>query len=321
MFNLTRGLIGTGAAASIAVSSLLFVSTNSVAQPASCPDVLVIGVEGTGSVGATNSVTRNHVEPYRSLPGHEVTYIDYPGSIWPVGPYPYDQSREAGTQAVVNTVEAKHAECPDTEYLVIGHSQGAGVAGDGLERLHQRGNVPDDKLSGEGLSDPRTPNTGIEVVLPGIIPGYTMKNERGDMGNVNWSSQCYQGDPICDFPQPFQEPVRVFTALGDYFEKHGNYPSDGTDQKAPGNYVAPGPPSQINGTPVPAPIPGPELPDIPVPVLPPLPPMANLNNTAPAPYVPTPVSNYIPVEVQRVLPPEVNNFVPPPLPVLPPLPF
>ena len=314
MFNLSKTLIGTMVAFPLMLAGLFIPAQNAIAQT-NCPDVLVIGVEGTGSVGAENSITKSYVEQYRSLPGHEIVYLDdvnqYPGSFWPLGPIMYDQSREMGTQTVVNTIEAKHQECPDTTFKVIGHSQGAGVAGDGLERIHQRGTVPDEQLSGIGISDPRTPNTGIEVVLPGLLPGVTMKDERKDMGNIHWETECYDSDPICDFPQPFQEPVRTFTSIGDYFEKHGRYAPSGTAEREPGNYVIPGPPSQINGTPVPAPVPGPELPEVPMPVLPPTGPLPNL---APNPYVPTPVKNFIPPEVQAILPPEVNNFVPPPLP-------
>lgn len=300
------------ATVAIAGSTLVGAPTAS-AQPAVCPDVLVVGIEGTGSVGAPPpTIIKNIVEPYRSKPGHEVVYLDdanvYPGSIWPVGPYPYDQSREAGTQYGINVIEAKHAECPDTEFKTIGHSQGAVVAGDILQRLHEKGSVPDDQLSGEGYADGRQAVTGIEVVLPGIVPGYTMRNERTNMGEIEWYSECRATDPICDFPQPLQEPVRVFTAPGDFMERHGQYYPNGTEDKA-GYVVTPSPPSNLNGTPVPAPMPGPTLPDVAVPPLAPVPPLPNLNSK----YVPTPVKNYLPPEVQAVLPREVNEFIPPPL--------
>lgn len=58
----------------------------------------------------------------------------------------------------------------DAEYRVVGISQGAAIAGDGLADLAHDVDRPSD-LAGVLIADPRTPDAGAEVIAPGALPG------------------------------------------------------------------------------------------------------------------------------------------------------
>ncbi|MCZ4505911.1 PE-PPE domain-containing protein [Rhodococcus ruber] len=283
-----------------------------------CPHTVVIGVDGTGSVGHTPSLVTQHADPWIAE-GAEFRRIDYPGSIWPIGPYPYDQSRRAGIDATKAEINAVRRECPDAHIHLVGHSQGAAVIGDALEERTAAGES-NTNISADLYADPRHPDTGIEVVLPGLLPGYSMKNERGSMGEAKVYQQCVQGDPVCDFPQPLQDPLGLIDAPAGYWYKHGYHLPDSPEPRS-GTHVIPAGPM----TPFIPPVEQRQIPfapdlrdviDYQVPALPDVPPLPNLTE----PYVERPLSVYVPDHVEPYVPAPILDHVPPPLPQLPPLP-
>lgn len=165
--------------------------------------------------------------------GYQVTYVDYPTHLWPLGPTPYDEDVAIGKAATEKAVAGYQRRCPGKPVVVAGYSQGARIAGDVLAEAgtgKARRGISADGLSGELYSDPRRDGNddgrGIENVLIGLIPGLTMSGPRpGGFGRVPVTQYCLEGDPICDLPSPVRRPVSALDGVVGYFTKHGYYPA------------------------------------------------------------------------------------------------
>ncbi|MEE3848853.1 cutinase family protein [Gordonia sp. LSe1-13] len=188
--------------------------------------------------------------PYHDNP-YEIIYADYPTTLWPLGAAGYDDSVSQGQAATKRAIAQYQYDCGDRPVVVAGYSQGARVAGDVLSDI---GNDRDDTvvvvgrdgepvevdidhatISGELYSDPRRAGDktgrGIELSLTGVIPGLTMMGPREGDGPRGFDelesrvvSVCVEGDPICDLPDPFYDPIGTIDGLVGYFTKHGLYP-------------------------------------------------------------------------------------------------
>ncbi|QRY63459.1 PE-PPE domain-containing protein [Gordonia sp. PDNC005] len=165
--------------------------------------------------------------------GYKVQYVDYPTSLWPLGPISYDDDVALGKAATQSAISEYQQRCPGKPVVVSGYSQGARVAGDVLSDVangRQKGNqISRAGLSGELYSDPRRvgrPNsTGVENALIGFIPGLTMSGPRdGGFGDIPVKQVCTEGDGICDVPDPLFDPVGAADSFLGYFLKHGYYP-------------------------------------------------------------------------------------------------
>lgn len=266
-------------AASLVALSFPLLASNASADTCA-PISITVGVEGTGSVGKANTITSAHAGP-------GARYVNYPGSIWPLGPYNYDQSVRMGVDETKRVVREEHARCPGSTIHIDGHSQGARVAGDAIEELAaEDGDVS--YIQADLLADPRHPGHGVEVVVPLGIPGYRMMGERESFGNANVNQVCVTSDPICDMPNLVENPLAVVDVVPNYFARHGAYPV-GVVNEVP---VEPGPAAVVS-----------------LPVLPVLPPLPNVSE----PYVERPLSVYIPDVLERFVPVEVSGFIPPPV--------
>lgn len=250
-----------------------------------CPETINVAVDGTDSVNQPNTVITRHAP--------DAIHIQYPGSIWPVGPYDYDQSVAMGVTETKLVVKEQHTRCPASTIRVVGHSQGSRVAGDAIEQLATEGDVS--YIHGELYSDPRHQGTGIEIMVPLGLPGNRFMGERRGYGNAEVNQVCFTGDPVCNFPDLTEDPVKAFDIISGYANVHSTYPS--------------GTVNEVHADPAPPPV-------VILPETPSLPPLPNFTE----PYTPRPISLYIPTEVQAVLPQEVLDWTPPPLPTLPPLP-
>ena len=161
------------------------------AQAQPCAD-LVIGVDGTGSVGDPNSLVK-----HRAGPGAWI--ISYPAEIFPLGSHTYDSSVRIGVDETKRVIREFRAINPCGTVHIVSHSQGARVAGDAIAELYAEG-MDTSFISAELLSDPRHPRTGVEVVLQWLqIPGYSFKGERGSFGGADVNQVCVPRDPVCDF--------------------------------------------------------------------------------------------------------------------------
>lgn len=164
--------------------------------------------------------------------GYHVTYVNYPTSLWPLGPIPYDTDVAIGKAATERAVASYQNQCPGRPVVVAGYSQGARIAGDVLsdvgngrtKKIHQQG------VSGELYSDPRRDGrdgtTGVENSLIGLLPGMTMSGPRpGGFGQVPVKQVCTEGDGVCDVASPFVDPLGAVDGFLGYFLKHGYYPA------------------------------------------------------------------------------------------------
>src|SRR3546814_8797263 len=91
--------------------------------------------------------------------------VTYPASFWPLGEQTYDQSVAAGAQTLRTEVNAFHAQCPGSEIVVTGYSQGARIAGDVLGDIARDGSIPQSQVEGVLYADPRNSAGGIETVV------------------------------------------------------------------------------------------------------------------------------------------------------------
>lgn len=253
-----------------------------------CAPEIVVGVDGTGVVGKPDSIVRAHTDAAAAA-GARVYSVDYPGSVWPIGPYVLDQSVAMGVDATRQLLDELRTACPDSHVTGIGHSQGALVLGDAVEGMAADGLDTSD-LTVVLLSDPRRIG-GVAAVAPSPLPGYTFAGPRGGMGNADVVQVCRPFDPVCDFP-PIAELWRV---PGGFARWHVDYPLGYGDEPAAS---------------VPAPTPAPGIAWPPLPDLPPLPNLAEA-------YVERPLSLYVPVELRPYVPAAVLDFVPPPVPCVP----
>lgn len=288
-----RRSLGAVGALVLAVAGGLAVS---VAPPAGadtvCAPEIVVGVDGTGAVGDPNSIVRQHTDAAAAA-GAEVHMIDYPGAVWPLGPFVLDQSAAAGVDETRATITRLRADCPGSHLTVIGQSQGALVAGDAVESMALDG-VDTSGMTVVLLSDPRR-DGGVAALLPTPLPGYTFAGPRGDMGGADVVQVCRPNDPICDFPGLLE----LWRVPGDFAAHHGDYPVGYYDEPA--------------ADPVPAPMPDVELPAIEWPALPELPPLPNLTD----PYIERPLGLYVPDALKPFVPAPVLDYVPPPAPCIP----
>lgn len=126
-------------------------------------------------------------------------------------------------------VDAAGNETADGTYRLV---DVAGTPGDPSDDVL----ISIEQLSGELYADPRQAGDktgrGIELSLIGIIPGLTMSGPRSgtptDRGfgvlDDEVVSVCVEGDPICDLPDPFHDPIGAIDGLLGYFTKHNLYP-------------------------------------------------------------------------------------------------
>lgn len=213
------------------------------AQPASCPDVQVISIPGTWESAANDdphNPTANPAALLLNVTGPlqeqfpesrvDVATVPYVAQFArPMAPpeATYDDSRAQGTAIAESMIRDRAAECPLTNYVLMGFSQGAVIAGDIASAIGTgAANAPvaANRVLGVGLiADGRRDTTaagsaaqnlgvpggkGAEVMLGGLrnvplMPGTTMTGPRpGGFGVLADKTVqiCAPGDLICDAP-------------------------------------------------------------------------------------------------------------------------
>ncbi len=211
-------------------------------QPASCPDVQVISVPGTWESAPDDDPHQPSANPAALLLNVTAPLQEqFPDSRVDVATVPYvaqfarpmappeatyDDSRAQGTEIAETMIRDRAAECPLTNFVLMGFSQGAVIAGDIASSI---GNGADnapitaDHVLGVGLiADGRRDATaaaaglnlgvavgkGAEVLLGGLkdvplMPETTMTGPRpGGFGALADKTVqiCAPGDLICDAP-------------------------------------------------------------------------------------------------------------------------
>lgn len=137
----------------------------------------------------------------------------------------YDDSRNEGQSVLERELRDVHAECPLTDFIMAGFSQGAVIAGDVANRIGTgQGAIPPERVRGVALvADGRrqagvgqsvgnpVAGVGAEIalqplsgIIQAIVPGASMRGPReGGFGALdNRVFQiCAPGDSICDAPE------------------------------------------------------------------------------------------------------------------------
>ncbi|CAM3843810.1 cutinase family protein [Smaragdicoccus niigatensis] len=228
-------------------------------QPASCPDVQVISIPGTWESRADDDPYNPHSNPRALLLNvtgplgqqfngsradvYTVPYVaqfSNPVAIPPDGQDSYNKSRSEGTARAVDMMSKRSHECPLTNYVLMGFSQGAVIAGDIAAKIGAGdGPIDPDRVLGVALiadgrrvpgqanavgADPA--GVGAEVSLNGLrVPGITMTGPRdGGFGKIadRVYSVCNPSDGICNAPrQPFN-PSKIAENLAALAGMAGN---------------------------------------------------------------------------------------------------
>ena len=217
-------------------------------QPDHCADVEVIAAPGTWESAADDDPFNPMANPNSfmlsiSRPLQEAYAADQV-KVWTL-PYtaqfkninaqqemPYDQSREEGVTKLESELKTTHNECPLTDYILTGFSQGAVIVGDVANKIGADNSViPAERVRGVALiADGRreagvgqhvgNPVNGVgaeialqplNLVVQTIVEGASMRGPRvGGFGALNDRTYeiCAANDSICD------APLDVGNALG-----------------------------------------------------------------------------------------------------------
>ncbi|WP_314177163.1 PE-PPE domain-containing protein [Streptomyces winkii] len=246
--------------AAVAASSALTLTATGVAtavgtEAAGCAQTRIFEVGGHLDGNASVYDKSNG-----SLPaGTDAQKVPYSAQI---APFPgdtisMDDSVAEGISKLDKAVRDYHGQCPDSHITISGYSQGAIVAGDELARLSQEQTIPHQQIDGVLYGDPRRPGVdggpgGIEGNLPTIVPGITMKGQRG-FGDIAVHEICNKNDGICFSENPVTNLLGFANGVAGYFMGDHSYEIDPSAHRGDGDTVHDQPPRVPHGPPLPVP--------------------------------------------------------------------
>lgn len=232
-------------------------------QSAECPDVMLLSIPGTWESSSTDDPYNPQANPIslmlsvsgplraqfpeNRLEVYTVPYVaqfSNPIAFPPDGQASYNNSRTEGTARATDVLAQRHKECPLTNFVIAGFSQGAVIAGDVAAQIGAgNGPIPEANVlgvtviadgrrtaTGPGLpteiGDPPPTGEGAEVALRGVnVPGISMTGARpGGFGTLapKVNSICAPGDMICDAPREALNPVNALGSLAALIRSAGN---------------------------------------------------------------------------------------------------
>ncbi|UYP21138.1 cutinase family protein [Rhodococcus sp. Z13] len=205
------------------------------ANPAGCPTLNVVAIPGTWETSNTPDPGRGNgmlAQVTSGLPaGTRVDYVAYPATAFPWEGDIYALSRNRAIDNARGIIAATAAQCPSTNFAIVGYSQGADAAGDLAAEIGTGlGVVGPHRLVAVGLlSDPRRGELDPLVGAP--VPGTGAGGARaGGFGFVtpNVRTICAVGDLYCSTPrEDFVTRLAGFLAISagspmDKLEKYRN---------------------------------------------------------------------------------------------------
>lgn len=241
-------------------------------QPDWCPRVEVISAPGTWESAADDDPLHPHANDRSfmlsvSQPLDDA-YDDGDVKVWTL-PYTaqfrnihalheksYDDSRTEGVNRLNAELSEMHTQCPNTQFVLAGFSQGAVIVGDIASDIgNGRGVIPAEQILGavviaDGRREPgrgvvpgtQVAGVGAEIalhpvnaIIQPIVPGATMRGTRdGGFGTLNdrVMDLCAPDDAVCDAPADVRNALGRAQAMIEANGVHGWYREN--------EYVVPG---------------------------------------------------------------------------------
>lgn len=232
-------------------------------QSAECPDVMLLSIPGTWESSSADDPYNPQANPIslmlsvsgplraqfpdNRLEVYTVPYVaqfSNPIAFPPDGQASYNNSRTEGTARATDVLAQRHKECPLTNFVIAGFSQGAVIAGDVAAQIGAgNGPIPEANVlgvtviadgrrtaTGPGqpteIGNPPPAGEGAEVALKGVnVPGISMTGPRpGGFGTLapKVNSVCAPGDMICDAPRQALNPANALGSLAALIRSAGN---------------------------------------------------------------------------------------------------
>ena len=128
----------------------------------------------------------------------------------------YNDSVDIGTADGVADAERAWVDRGKSGTIVLnGYSQSGPIAMNVAYKLHQKylagdaDAIPDANVVVVVGADSRFPNTGIETVIPSVIPGAYTNGPRDESstGDIRVISYCVRGDSVCGLGNPLAHPL------------------------------------------------------------------------------------------------------------------
>ena len=195
--------------------------------------------------------------------GYEAHPVPYQDGIFPVvDAKTLDDAVAGGKAALDGAVRAFHAQCPGSQIVISGYSEGAIVAGDELNALSQSSAIPHNLIKGVLYGDPRREfgdggvggvAGGIETNLPTILPGVTMRGPRG-FGDLAVHEICNENDGICNSTNLITNALAFANGLAGYAQGDHGYSIEPVRDIGSGLTLNLQPPRIGYGPPLPLPV-------------------------------------------------------------------
>lgn len=213
-------------AAVASAAAAVGISTGTASAQPACPDVHVIGAAGSGEragdVSADGGMGRVVYKSYRDLARlvqQDGRTITAEAVAYPATPVPEDggildwanfmSSVDTGTAALAQQYAAFVAQCPTTQVVLAGYSQGAMVVHRNLHALDASPNLAAALLVADGDRLPQDPtiNVGSVATVPGAGKGVAQDwpilarapQPLPVTVGMRTISVCDLGDAVCDY--------------------------------------------------------------------------------------------------------------------------
>ncbi|MEV0947030.1 cutinase family protein [Rhodococcus sp. NPDC049939] len=202
-----NSLVAVGTCVAAVFASAVSVGTAHAAPD--CPDLHVVAIPGTWETSDDPAESTPHPGLLSAvtdgLPSSvKVDYVTYAATAFPWESEVYGASKRQAVDNARWIIEDAAKRCGNTNFALIGYSQGADAAGDLAAEIGTGlGVVPPSRIAAVGLlSDPRRSPTDALVGPP--VAGSGAGGPR--IGGFGWVSQntrtfCAYGDLYCSTPQ------------------------------------------------------------------------------------------------------------------------
>ncbi|RVW02567.1 cutinase family protein [Rhodococcus spongiicola] len=203
-----RVLSGFGACVVTAFGSVVAVGTGTAQAAPSCPDLHVVAIPGTWETTTDPGAQRGPgmlgavTDPLPVSVG--VDYVTYAATAFPWETEVYGASKRQAVDNARGIIADIAQRCDNTNFALVGYSQGADAAGDLAAEIGTGlGVVPASRMVAVGLlSDPRR-SEGDTLIGPPVVGNGSGGPRIGGFGMVTPQTRtfCVAGDLYCSTPK------------------------------------------------------------------------------------------------------------------------